>query len=129
MSSTTHLETVIRGLDSIGKLESKVTAFGKAFDAAIFSQYIKALPNGTTRTVAIMSNTIQVTEHGPASSTANLLDVVDEILKFLSLHLPDTVHDPLWEALLPKLISRLLSGPLASAVPPDLKASQLSKLR
>ena len=119
--STIDLDTVVKGLSSLGLLGPKVASFGKAFDTTIFFPYVQTDAKGTTGRLAITSNAIQVTGGEPAKSTAYLLDVVNEMLEYLSLHIPDSIQSRLWETLIPKLISRLLSGPLASAVPPDLE--------
>ena len=112
--------SVASALNELDLLSGKTIEFWKSFDGLILSPRLTVGSDGKTATVAIDNGTISSTGRAVEKSTDHLLEDVKVITTYLEQNLPSIIAVPLSKIMMPSLISKLISGPLAASVPIDL---------
>lgn len=94
--------------------------FCKDLEVLIVVPRLQVRADGKVGSLEINGDEIYVSGQSSNLSAEALFSDLDSIIDFLRARLPSSVVEPLAEHLMPRLISRLISTWLASAVPEDL---------
>lgn len=101
-------------------LEDVVSTFCKNVESVLLLPRLQRCPDGRVRSIAIDKEELKVSEPSVEPNTRELFDNIAELVVFLENHLPPPVLHRVSEILMPRLISRVQSLWLSSAVPIDL---------
>ena len=95
-------------------------SLGKTIDRVLFTPYLDAYTAGGRPSFSLHDNTLSVIRLQAKVGLQNLLSDFISVIEYLNSHLPSTIITPLSQSLMPSLLPRLTSGPLAFSVRPDL---------
>ncbi|KAI9789774.1 MAG: hypothetical protein M1816_005813 [Peltula sp. TS41687] len=119
--SLSDLPALASALEKLGVLNSKLEEFlenlGKVILSPLLEPHLKAEEAGVT----IQENTIKVIKSQEPINVKGLLDDLNDVIRFLSTHLPSTFTIPLSQVLIPNITSKLISPWLSDDVPSTLE--------
>ena len=107
-------------LELSGLLDDKVHALAKTIDRVLFAPYLNAYATNSQPSFSIQDDTISVKQRKDKSSLENLLSDFTLVVKYFNSRLPSAITSSLSQLVMPSLLPRLTSGPLAFSVRPDL---------
>ena len=119
-SGPLRLEEVATALATLDLLQLHVETLHKNLNKVIFEPFLRQQSNSPSVSIEIEGQTISIRSGSAAKSLEALFTDLEEALALFQSHLPPSVSAPLAQALTPSLITQLLSGPLANAVPAEL---------
>lgn len=114
------LESVVIALRNLHSYDDVLQPFCLRLESTICLPRLSIRPDRTVNSLAIDGDEIFVKGQSSDFSAGALFDDLTLMLDFLHTQLPSSVCEPLGNILIPRLISRLISTWLASAVPEDL---------
>ena len=115
------IHTVVLSLDKLGLLKSRIFSFRKDFDTLILTPRLKLQDDGTVGSIVINGDSIQLSGRTANMAIQSLFSDLNAIIDYLDAHLPSAVVAILSEALMPDLISRIVSEWLSPSIPIDLE--------
>lgn len=118
---TIDLDSLVTALTNLSLSDSFLQPLCKEFESLIIIPRLQVRSDGTVGSLRIDGDEICVTSGGSSDLSARTLFAdLDSVINFLQNQLPTAVVEPLAGFLMPRLISRLISTWLASAVPEDV---------
>ena len=123
-SHPVDIYTVTRALVQLQALEPSIRTFCQDLNKTILLPRLQRSASGSLRALHIDGNEMRTSEESPGASLQTLFSDLRSMIKFLREWLPPTATAPLSGLLMPKLISRVISIWLSSAVPTDLDGMQ-----
>ncbi|KAL9126076.1 MAG: hypothetical protein Q9217_004820 [Psora testacea] len=114
------LDSTAEAMKKLGILDDVLLPFCKDVEALIILPRLHVQGEGTADSFVIEDD--KISSAGPSSdlSAEALFSDLQALIEFFRHRLPSSVVDPLSRQLMPRLINRLISTWLASAVPDDL---------
>lgn len=119
-SSTMDLLTLVAALTKLQLFNEKMLPFCKDLEMLVIKPRLQVGADDTVGALEIDGDEISVSGQSSDLSAEALFSDLDSIIDFLRTELPSSVLEPLAQHMMPRLISRLISTWLASAVPEDL---------
>ena len=114
------IQTLVAAMAKLQLLENVLLPFCKDLEMLVVAPRLQVRADGKVGTLEIDGDEMKVFGQSSDLSAEALFSDLDSIIDFLRARLPSSVVEPLAEHLMPRLISRLISAWLASAVPEDL---------
>ena len=119
-SSTVDMQTLVAAMSKLDLFDSVLLPFCKDLEMLIVAPRLQVGANGKVGSLEIESDEISISGQSVDLSAEALFSDLDSIIGFLRTRLPSSVVEPLAQNLMPRVISKLISTWLASAVPEDL---------
>ena len=114
------IQTLVAAMTKLQLFNDVLLPFCKDLEMLIVVPRLQVGADGKVRSLEIDGDEIYVSGQSSNLSAEALFSDLDSIIDFLRARLPSSIVEPLAEDLMPRLISRLISTWLASAVPEDL---------
>ena len=115
------LEAAMSKLQILGNV---LVPFCKDFEMLIVAPRLHVRTDGTVGSLEIKDDEISVSGQSFDLSAEALFSDLDSVIAFLRTRLPSSIVEPVAQHLMPRLISKLISTWLTSAVPEDLDGVQ-----
>lgn len=119
-SSTVDMQTLVAAMSKLQLLDNVLLPFCKDLEILIVIPRLQVGADGKVGSLEIEGDEISVSGQSLDLSAEALFSDLDSIIAFLRTRLPSSVVEPIAQHLMPRLISKLISTWLASAVPEDL---------
>lgn len=114
------LENVVFVLETLDLLKGRLLQLRKDAEAIIFRPRMRKSPGSAQKSIQIRGPVIKSTDERPSPSVEDILTDVSAGFNYFSLIMPTVLATKFLQILAPSVVSLLIAGPLASAVPPDL---------
>lgn len=114
------MQTLIAAMSKLQLLDSVLLPFCKDLEILIITPRLRVGADGKVGSLEIEGDEISVSGQSLDLSAEALFSDLDSIIAFLRTRLPSSVIEHVAQHLMPRLISKLISTWLASAVPEDL---------
>ena len=114
------IQTLVAAMTKLQMFDDVLLPFCKDLEIFIVVPRLQVAADGQVGSLEIDGDEISVSGQSSDLSAEALFSDLDSIIAFLRTKLPSSVYKPLAQHLMPRLISRLISTWLASAVPEDL---------
>ncbi|KAL8908838.1 MAG: hypothetical protein Q9207_000564 [Kuettlingeria erythrocarpa] len=111
------LSTVAGALQEMGLLEGLISEFADKLESAILKPRLHLQANTLDRLLIVEDGTLRVSGTSSPLDTHRLLSDMETLLKFLQARLPPSVAARLSNICGPRLVQRLITTRLSSAVP------------
>ena len=111
---------MVAAITKLELLDTVLLPFCKDLEMLVVAPRLQVGASGEVGCLEIDGDEISVSGQSSDLSAETLFSDLDSIITFLRTRLPSSVVEPLAQHLMPRLISRLISTWLASAVPEDL---------
>jgi protein transport protein DSL1/ZW10 len=115
-----NIDTIVDAMTKLGLLEGRVDALYKSLERCILRPMLEIDHDGASALVQIEGDTIQIEDRTRVVATAKLFAQLNEVVQYLSTHLPLSVTNPLSKILLPTVTSRIITDWLNPTVPSSL---------
>jgi protein transport protein DSL1/ZW10 len=115
-----RIENTISALETLDLLKGRLLQLKKDAETLIFRPRTGKSLGSAQRSIQILGPVIKSTDQRPGSSVEDLLTDISAGFNYFSLIMPTPLAAQFLPLLSPSVVSSLISGPLASAVPPDL---------
>lgn len=123
------LGTTVTALDKLGLFGSYLDIFIRDVNLAITDRLFDIYSHNKATSVIFAQETMKITDSDSSSTFNSLLTALDKVTEFLSLRLPRSVQTQLSEALMPDLLSKIVSLLLPNHVPLGLdKVAEFQEL-
>ena len=114
------IQSLVTAMTKLQMFDDVLLPFCKDLEILILVPRLQVGADGQVGSLEVDGDEISVSGQSSNLSAQALFLDLDSIIEFLRTKLPSSVSEPLAQHLLPRLISRLISTWLASAVPEDL---------
>lgn len=114
------MQTLVAAMSKLQLLDSVLLPFCKDLEMLIVIPRLQVGADGKVGSLETEVDEISVSGQSLDLSAEALFSDLDSIIAFLRTRLPSSVVEPVAQHLMPRLISKLISTWLASAVPEDL---------
>ena len=114
------IQTLVTAMTKLQLFDNVLLSFCKDLELFVVAPRLQVEADGTVGSLEIDGDEISVSGGSSDLSAEALFSDLDSIIDFLRTRLPSSVVDPLAQHLMPRVIPRLISTWLASAVPEDL---------
>ena len=114
------IETLVAAMTKLQLFDSVLLPFCKDLEILVVAPRLQVRADGTVGSLQIEGDKIGVSGQSSDLSAEALFSDLNSIITFLRTRLPSSVVEPMAQHLMPRLIPRLISTWLASAVPEDL---------
>lgn len=114
------MQTLVAAMSKLEIFDNVLLPFCKDFEMLIVAPRLQVGADGKVGSLEIGNDEISISGLSIDLSAEALFSDLDSIIAFLRTRLPSSVVEPLAQNLMPRLISKLISTWLASAVPEDL---------
>lgn len=115
-----NLDSLATALMKLGLFDDTLQSLCNKFESTIIIPRLKVQSSGIVSSVDITADEICSSGHSEDLSARTLFEDLDKVINFLRTQLPYSIVQPLAGLLMPRLISKLTSKWLASAVPESL---------
>ena len=122
---TINAESTIHALEEVGILQTKISLLRTDIDNIILAPRLRIDADGSMGLLHIEGAKLQISGRSSDTTTQKLLSDIIRVIEFLSINLLPSVVTPLFNILMPNLISKLESGPLLATIPVDLDGISL----
>ncbi|KAK4697980.1 protein transport protein DSL1/ZW10, partial [Lecanoromycetidae sp. Uapishka_2] len=120
VSSTINMTSLVEAMTQLDLFDEFLQQLCKDFESLILMPRLQVHADGSVSSLVIDDYEISVSGSSSDLSAQALFSDVDSIIEYLRSKLPPPVVEPLAGLLMPRLVSRLISTWLASAVPEEL---------
>lgn len=119
-----NLESVVDALSKLHSYEDTLQPLCRSFESLIILPRLHVRSDGSIKSLRVDGEEVRLS--GPSSdlSAQSLFHDLGIVVDFLHNRFPPSVCDPLASFLMPRLVSRLISTWLVSAVPEDLDSME-----
>ena len=114
------IQTLVAAMTKLQLFDNVLLLFCKDLEMLVVAPRLQVGADGKVGSLEIVGDEISVSGESSDLSAEALFSDLDSIIAFLRTRLPSSVVEPLAQHLMPRLIPRLISTWLASAVPEDL---------
>ena len=114
------IQTLVTAMNKLQLFDKVLLLFCKDLENLVVAPRLQVGADGKVGSVEIDGDKISVSGESSDLSAEALFSDLDSIIAFLRTRLPWSVVEPLAQHLMPRVIPRLISTWLASAVPEDL---------
>ena len=114
------IQTLVAAMTKLQVFDNVLLPFCRDFEMLVVAPRLQVGADGEVGFLEIDGDEVSVSGQSSDLSAEALFSDLDSIIAFLRTRLPSSVVGPLAQHLMPRLISRLISTWLASAVPEDL---------
>ena len=119
-----HLDSLIVALRKLNALDELLQSFCYSFESLILSPRLQVRPDGVINRLDVQGDEIRILGDSTDLSAEALFQDLDLIVGFLRTQLPPSLRGSAIQFLMPRLISKLITTWLASAVPEDLEGME-----
>lgn len=114
------IQTLVTAMTKLQLFDNVLLLFSKDLETLVVAPRLQVGADGKVGSLEIDGDEISVSGESSDLSAEALFSDLDSIIVFLRTRLPSSVVEPLAQHLMPRVIPRLISTWLASAVPEDL---------
>ena len=114
------IQTLVTAMTKLQLFDNVLLSFCKDLETLVVAPRLQVGADGTVGSLEIDGDEISVSGESSDLSAESLFSDLDSIIAFLRTRIPPSVVEPLAQHLMPRVIPRLISTWLASAVPEDL---------
>ena len=114
------LDALVTAMTKLDMYRDVLELFCVKFESLIVLPRLKVRSDGTIRPPDIADNRIGISAPSSDLSAQALFQDLNAIINFLRSQLSRSIYDPLADLLMPRLVSKLISTWLSSAVPENL---------
>ena len=100
-------------------MDEKIGSLAKLVDRLIFTPYLEKYAADRRPCVEVHEESVAIVQRDRTSHLEDLFLDFTTTISYLTSHLPPPVISPLSKSLIPSLLPRLISGPMAFSIRPD----------
>ena len=123
-ASPADLDSLVNSLIKLNAFEDTLRPLCDCFESLILLPRLQARSDGSVQSLEVDGNEILVSGRSTDLSAQALFRDLRFVMDFLCIEFPSSIREPMAKYLMPRLVSRLISTWLDSAIPENLDAME-----